>query len=258
MKLQSTGIFAILLAGWLTASGAQATEPSPFALPPSDEEQGATAATPEPATASPFVLPAEQQSPPKAPAADSSSTADPDAAIGPPTDRRGTAAAPAANQPATGTVVDLGAPPAPSAPATAGTPPTPGPAPTVGAPAEGLSAAELLGLGTDFARQGKYEEARVALEKAVAIDPGNAYILNNLGLVMRRLGRIDEATRAYAAAIQFNPGYAVTYKNYGILLEQNGETRRAIDAYRRYANLAPSAPDAAKVSQRADWLEGGF
>jgi Flp pilus assembly protein TadD len=96
------------------------------------------------------------------------------------------------------------------------------------------------------------------LEKAVAIDPGNAFILNNLGLVMRRLGRIDEATRAYAAAIQFNPGYAVTYKNYGILLEQNGETRRAIDAYRRYANLAPSAPDAAKVSQRADWLEGGF
>ena len=97
-----------------------------------------------------------------------------------------------------------------------------------------------------------------AYEKAVAIDPGNAYILNNLGLVMRRLGRIDEATRAYAAAIQFNPGYAVTYKNYGILLEQNGETRRAIDAYRRYASLAPSAPDAAKVSQRADWLEGGF
>jgi len=246
MKLQSTVIFAILLAGWLTASGAKATEPSPFALPPAgDEEQSATTGTGEPAVASPFDLPAEQQSPPKAPAADSSSIADPDATFGQPTDRRGTAVAPAADQPATGTVVDLGAPP----------PPTP--APTVGAPAAGLSAAELLGMGTDFARQGRYEEARVALEKAVAIDPGNAFILNNLGLVMRRLGRIDEATRAYAAAIQFNPGYAVTYKNYGILLEQNGETRRAIDAYRRYASLAPSAPDAAKVSQRADWLAGG-
>jgi hypothetical protein len=242
MKLQSTGIFVILLAGWLAASPVGATEPSPFALPPAgDEEQSATTAAGEPAPASPFVLPAEQQPPPKAPAADPQS---------------------AFERPATGTVVDLGAPPPPAGgptlpPATIDTVPTTAPTPGAGTPAGGLSAADLLGMGTDFARQGRYEEARAALEKAVAIDPTNAYVLNNLGLVMRRLGRIDEATRAYAAAIQFNPGYALTYKNYGILLEQNGETRRAIDAYRRYASLAPSAPDAGKVSQRADWLAGG-
>jgi len=249
MNLKSTGIFLILLAGLLTASLLQATEPSPFALPPaSDEEQSPTAGAGEPATASPFVLPTEKQPSPKPPATD------PGTAFDHPAGRQGT-------------VVDLGAPPPPAgssilptapAPATVGTPPTTGPTPATTTPAGGLSVTDLLGMGTAFARQGRYEEARVALEKAVAIEPGNVYVLNNLGLVMRRLGRIDEATRAYTSAIQYNPGYALTYKNYGILLEQNGETRRAIDAYRRYSSLAPSAPDAGKVSQRADWLAGGY
>jgi Flp pilus assembly protein TadD len=120
------------------------------------------------------------------------------------------------------------------------------------------SAAELLTQGTDLARQGKYEEARLALEKAVTKEPGNVLILNNLGLVMRKLGKIEEATRAYTSAIESNPSYALTYKNYGILLEQNGEKRRAVDAYRKYCSLAPYAPDIQKVSQRADWLAGGL
>ncbi|MGB5232402.1 MAG: tetratricopeptide repeat protein [Desulfoprunum sp.] len=244
MKLKSTGLFLILLAGLSTASPGQATEPSPFALPPaSDEEQSATA--------SPFVLPADKQPQPKAP------TPGPDSAFDQPAESRGAPTAPAANQPPAGTVVDLGAAP-PPAPSTVGTAPATGPTSVTGTPAGGLSVTELLGMGTDFARQGRYEEARVALEKAAAIDPGNVYVLNNLGLVMRRLGRIDEATRAYTSAIQYNPGYALTYKNYGILLEQHGETRRAIDAYRRYASLAPDAPDAGMVSQRADWLAGGY
>lgn len=262
MNLKSTGLFLILLAGLSTASLVQATELSPFALPPaSDEEQHPTAGAGEPATASPFVLPTEKQPSPKPPATD------PDTAFDQSAGRQGTATTPAANQPPAGTVVDLGAPPPPTgsstlptapAPATVGAPPTTAPTPGAGTPAGGLSVTELLGMGTDFARQGRYEEARVALEKAAAIEPGNVYVLNNLGLVMRRLGRIDEATRAYTSAIQYNPGYALTYKNYGILLEQNGETRRAIDAYRRYSSLAPSAPDAGKVSQRADWLAGGY
>lgn len=254
MKLKTTGLFLILLAGLSTASLVQAAEPSPFALPPADdEEQGATA--------SPFVLPKEKQPQSKTPATDT------DSAFDQPSDRRGAATAPAANQPPAGTVVDLGATPPSASGSTPPTAPTPssvdtapmtGPNSVAGAPAGGLSVTELLEMGTDFARQGRYEEARVALEKAAAIDPGNVYILNNLGLVMRRLGRIDEATRAYTSAIQYNPGYALTYKNYGILLEQHGETRRAIDAYRRYASLAPDAPDAGMVSQRADWLAGGY
>ena len=121
-----------------------------------------------------------------------------------------------------------------------------------------LSASDLLARGTELARQGRYEEARSALEEALLKEPGNVLCLNNLGLVMRKLGRLEEATRAYTTAIQSNPDFALTYKNYGILLEQNGEKRRAVDAYRRYCSLAPNAPDVQKVSQRADWLAGGL
>ena len=241
MKLKKAKIACSLLACLFAASLARATEPSPFALPQTDEQGQVSpppASQPQ-ATSSPFALPQTEQ--PQAqtqPPTQQPEEVDPDAVFGQPSGSQGTALPPAA----TGTAI---------APET--TMPPPGPL-----PAAGLSVPELLAMGTDLARQMKYDEARVALEKASALEPGNVLVLNNLGLVMRRLGRIEEATRAYTSAIQVNPGFALTYKNYGILLEQNGEKRRAVDAYRRYCSLAPNAPDMQKVSQRADWLAGGL
>ncbi len=243
MKHHPTTLKYSLLAALLAASVAQATDPSPFALPQDASQEQAPAAAPSPpaASSSPFALPQAEQpasgvpqgnQPQQGAQAQQQEQVDPDAVFGMPSTTPGTATAP----PVTGA---QGAP--------AGT-----------VPASGLGVADLLAMGTDLARQMKYDEARAALEKAAALDPANVLVLNNLGLVMRKLGRIEEATRAYTSAIQINPGFALTYKNYGILLEQNGENRRAVDAYRRYCSLAPNAPDMQKVSQRADWLAGGL
>jgi hypothetical protein len=223
-----TGIFLSLCACLLTASSAWATEPSPFALPPENDKPQTTSA-PSAQPASPFALPTSEGTPPE-------TASDPDSAFNPPAETRKPAAA---------------------VPGSSTTPQTV-PAPIPGDRHQDMTVAELIAQGTNLAHQGSYDEARIALEKAVAKEPGNVVALNNLGLVMRRLGRVEEATRAYTSAIQSDPGYALSYKNYGILLELNGEVRRAVDAYRRYCSLAPAAPDMQKVSQRADWLAGGL
>ena len=239
MKPRIAGISLFLCLCLLSAPSIRATEPSPFALPPETEQpQPQTTPTtsqpaqPAPATSpatnsSSFDLPTAEQPPAK------TTAVDPDTAF---------------DLPATG-----------QAPVTTPSSGLPGPqATSPTATPTNQPAAGLLAQGTELARQGKYEEARIALESAMLKEPGNVLILNNLGLVMRKLGRLDEATRAYTAAMDRDPGFALTYKNYGILLEQNGEKRRAVDAYRRYCSLAPNAPDVQKVSQRADWLAGGL
>ncbi len=235
MHLKIAGISLALCVCLFTAPSGQATEPSPFTLPPATD-QAPPASSPEQSPppgqtpASPFALPQPETTPAQATATD------PDSAFDLPANDTG-----------------------PGAAVQSGGKPTAGQASTMASEQQtDLTAADLLARGTELARQGKYEEARISLEKALVKEPGNVLSLNNLGLVMRKLGRIEEATRSYTAAIQSDPGYALTYKNYGILLEQNGEMRRAVDAYRRYCSLAPSAPDVQKVSQRADWLAGGM
>lgn len=236
MYLKIAGISLALCVCLFTTPSSQATEPSPFALPPSTDQAppasspGQSPPPPEQTPSSPFALPQPEPTPAQ------TSATDPDSAFDLPASDTGPGAA----------VLSGGRTPAGQA------------SPTPTGQQTDLPAADLLARGTELARQGKYEEARISLEKALAKEPGNVLSLNNLGLVMRKLGRIEEATRSYTAAIQSNPGYALTYKNYGILLEQNGEMRRAVDAYRRYCSLAPSAPDVQKVSQRADWLAGGL
>ncbi len=234
MNVRMTGISLSLCACLLTASSAWAANPSPFALPPENDQPQTSSPPPaQPASpaspASPFALPSTGEAP-------AETAVEPDAVFNPPATERG----PAAAGPGSGTT------------------PQTAPAPIPDDRQQDMSVAELIAQGTNLAHQGRYDEARIAMEKAVAKEPGNVVALNNLGLVMRRLGRVEEATRAYTSAIQSDPGYALTYKNYGILLELNGEIRRAVDAYRRYCSLAPAAPDMQKVSQRADWLAGGL
>lgn len=247
MNPRIAGICLSLCICLLAAPSIRATEPSPFALPPEPEPAPAAAAPTSPAAeqtppgqfppSSPFALPQPKQPPAQASAPAPETGPDPDAAFNLPASGTATAATPPAS---------TATPPGQQTPAMG----------IDGQPA--LPAAELLAQGTELARQGRYDEARIALENSLAKEPGNVLALNNLGLVMRKLGRIEEATRAYTAAMQSNPAYALTYKNYGILLEQNSEKRRAVDAYRKYCSLAPNAPDVQKVSQRADWLAGGL
>ncbi len=52
------------------------------------------------------------------------------------------------------------------------------------------------------------EEALKAYERAVAVTPPNAQILNHQGMLLRRLGRQADARVSYEAALRLQPGYS--------------------------------------------------
>ena len=94
---------------------------------------------------------------------------------------------------------------------------------------------------------GRYREARVVLERALALherafgqdNPRRSAIINNLGRVLRRLGHLDDARAHYEAALAVDQKaygdnhahVAEIVNNYGTTLHIAGEIERARDQF---------------------------
>ena len=63
------------------------------------------------------------------------------------------------------------------------------------------------------------DAARQAVDAAIALDPGYAPALNQLGMLLRRNGKFLEAEAAYLKAITASPDYALAHYNLGVLNE---------------------------------------
>jgi Flp pilus assembly protein TadD len=66
---------------------------------------------------------------------------------------------------------------------------------------------------------GDLEGAAAALQRATTRAPDYAVAWNELGLVRRNLGKFDDARMAYAKAIALDASYAPTHRNLGVLLD---------------------------------------
>lgn len=64
------------------------------------------------------------------------------------------------------------------------------------------SADPLVGLATAYARLGRMDDARAALERALSLEPGNGQAHYNLGEIARARGDAKGARAAYEAALQ--------------------------------------------------------
>ena len=63
------------------------------------------------------------------------------------------------------------------------------------------------------------DAAREAVDAAIALDPGYAPALNQLGMLLRRNGKFLEAEAAYLKAVTASPDYALAHYNLGVLNE---------------------------------------
>ncbi len=133
-------------------------------------------------------------------------------------------------------------------------------------------------LGTALADQGRRDEARENLERAVALDPrlagahlalgnlalqrgdaasaiegyrraadldtGDPQAENNLGALLARRGEKEAAEASFRAAIGRDPGYAAAYDNLAELLAGRGATAEALAVARRGEALAPRDAEA--------------
>lgn len=69
----------------------------------------------------------------------------------------------------------------------------------------GRSRAEEMEEGYRAAKHGYWQEALMRYERAEQLEPGNAEVLNNLGVALEAVGRYEEAGEVYARARHIDP-----------------------------------------------------
>jgi predicted Zn-dependent protease len=77
----------------------------------------------------------------------------------------------------------------------------------------------------------------------------------HLAEILFQQGQGAEAIATVREGLQGYPNSPVLQRGLATLLERAGQTAEAVAAYREYARLAPGAPDARELADRADQLE---
>lgn len=105
-------------------------------------------------------------------------------------------------------------------------------------------------IGEAFSYSGEYNKASEAYDKAIDIDPNNAFAWNSKGFALNKLGENRRALEAYDKAIDIDPNFEYAWYNKGVSLIELGEYNRAIEAYERAIALEPN--------DASFWLNKGY
>ena len=104
---------------------------------------------------------------------------------------------------------------------------------------------------------GKLKEALVAVEAALAIDPGHAPALLLKANVLIERKDLEAAKQAADAAIASDPGLADAQLALGVIEQERGATDAAIAAYETFLELAPKSRYAASIRGTLKQLQRG-
>lgn len=102
----------------------------------------------------------------------------------------------------------------------------------------------LKALGNDTA-------AIEAYDRAIDLNPRDAYPWNNRGNALAEQGNFTAAIQAYDRAIELDPAYASPWNGKGHALENQGNYSAAIDSYDRAVALDPQSVEAKQNHERA-------
>jgi tetratricopeptide (TPR) repeat protein len=95
----------------------------------------------------------------------------------------------------------------------------------------------LSNLAECYRDQGRFEAARRAYERAVAVDPGQPHPHRYLGDALAKLGRWEEAADEYRTAVRLDPDLFVAHYNLGMVLAGLGQWEEAVREYREALRL---------------------
>ena len=104
-----------------------------------------------------------------------------------------------------------------------------------------------------YNRNKQPKKAEEALNKVVALDPGNAHrTFYNLGVVIENRDDATEAdhrkaVEAFRKAIDLKPNYALAHRDLGFALLRLGDLAGARKEFQKYVDLEPRAKDAADI-----------
>jgi superkiller protein 3 len=110
-------------------------------------------------------------------------------------------------------------------------------------------------LGYALEQSGRRPEAIAAYRRAIELDAASSVSRMRVAELLWAEGRRDEALAVVRAGLENSQTTPALQRSLGSLLERSGAVQEAIAAYREYARLAPGAPDAQEMAQRAAELE---
>jgi len=94
-------------------------------------------------------------------------------------------------------------------------------------------------LGAILNLAGRNTEALAAYQRAIELDPKDAYPHHGLGNVYSDLGNYDEAIAGYQRAIQLDPKFAAPHNGLGNVYQLLGHYEKALSAYQKAVELVP-------------------
>lgn len=109
-------------------------------------------------------------------------------------------------------------------------------------------------LGLILLQAGRAPEARIRLERALALKPDYAEAHNNLGAVLDLLGQRSTATDHYQKATQLKPDYTEAWANLATDYFLTGHPADGVPAVQKALELARSQGRPGLVQQMEQWL----
>ena len=112
----------------------------------------------------------------------------------------------------------------------------------------------LVALADLYNRNKQPKKAEEALNKVVALDPGNAHrTFYNLGVVIENRDDATEADHrkaceAFRKAIDLKPNYALAHRDLAFAMLRLGDLAGARKEFQKYVDLEPRAKDAADIN----------
>ncbi len=97
--------------------------------------------------------------------------------------------------------------------------------------------------GISFYDQGKYEEAIVQYQKAIALQPDFVDAYNDWGRVLHAQKKYDEAIIQYQKTVEIQPSYVYGYYNTGLALYAQKRYDEAIAQYQKAIEVQPDYVD---------------
>ena len=94
-------------------------------------------------------------------------------------------------------------------------------------------------MGNALKNQGRLDDAKACLQRALQIKPDYAEAHNNLGNALKDQGRLFEAEACYVRALQIKPDYVEAHNNLGVTLKDQGRLAAAEVSYRRALEIKP-------------------
>src|SRR5690606_37504464 len=100
-----------------------------------------------------------------------------------------------------------------------------------------LEVRELMDKGYSLTELGYADEALVASDRVLELEPLSAWAWARKGRTLRLLGRYEEALACYDRALELNPRFAWAWTGKGQVLERLNQLERALAAHQTATQL---------------------